>query len=462
MNVLKQLRDQFEHVLGSYTDDPSTFAAMIKPAGDARFGDYQANCCMPLAKQVGKNPRELAAEIVAALDIEELCQTPEVAGPGFINLSLRDDWLESAVNDLVNDERLGVVPVAAPRKIIVDFSAPNVAKPMHVGHLRSTVIGDALYRILGFLGHDVIGDNHIGDWGTQFGMIIFGYKHFLDEAAFEEAPVNELSRLYRLVNQLSDYHASILELPKLRETLTERKADLAGAKESADPKDKKAKKAIKQLNSQVSGLQDKIAAAEEKLAAVDNDPALKALAEAQPNIAADARQETAKLHAGDTENRALWEQFIPVCLEALQRIYDRLEIHFDKSLGESFYQPMLADVVADLQAKGIAQESEEAICVFIEGHDAPFIVRKTDGAFTYATTDLATVKYRVEEFGADAIIYVVDARQGGHFQLLFDTVRQWGYTDIELQHISFGTILGDDKRSVQNPLGRYGRLGNRC
>ncbi len=453
MNVLKQLREQFEHILASYTDEPSTYAAMIKPAGDPRFGDYQANCAMPLAEKVGKDRREIAGELVAALDVAELCEKPEVAGPGFINLKLRDDALEAAVNSLVNDERLGVDQVAQPRKIIVDFSAPNVAKPMHVGHLRSTVIGDALYRILGFLGHDVSGDNHIGDWGTQFGMIIFGYKHFLDEAAFAEEPVTELSRLYRLVNQLSDYHASLLELPKLRDTLAERKQDLANAEQAADPQDKKAKKAIKQLSGQVAGLNEKIAAEEQKQAVVDNDPSLKALADAHPDIAVQARQETAKLHVGDAENRRLWEQFIPVCLEALQKIYDRLEIKFDKSLGESYYQPMLADVVADLEAKGIARESEAAVCVFVEGFDAPFIVQKTDGAYTYATTDLATVKYRVDELGADAIIYVVDARQGGHFQLLFESVRQWGYTDVELQHVSFGTIMGKNKRPYKTRSG---------
>ncbi|QDT51317.1 Arginine--tRNA ligase [Symmachiella dynata] len=453
MNVLKQLRDQFESALNSYTDDAPQFAAMIKPAGDPKFGDYQANCAMSLGKQVGKMPRELAAELVASVDLDQLCEPLEVAGPGFINLKLRDEWLETAVNNLVNDERLGVEPVAQPRNFIVDYSAPNVAKPMHVGHLRSTVIGAALYRILCSLGHNVVGDNHIGDWGTQFGMIIYGYKNFLDQSAYEEAPVLELSRLYRLVNQLSDYHAAAAELPQLRETLAEREDALTAAQQDADPKDKKAKKAVKQLTNQVVGLKDKIQAAEKKIATVDGDAKLKALADADPNIATAARNETAKLHAGDAENRALWDQFIPLCLEALQSVYDRLEIHFDKSLGESFYQPMLADVVADLQAKGIARESEAAICAFVEGFEAPFIVRKTDGAFTYATTDLATVKYRIEELKADSIIYVVDARQGDHFNLLFETVRKWGYTDVELQHVSFGTVLGEDKRAIKTRSG---------
>lgn len=453
MNIRQKFRDQFETVLASYSDDATGFAAMVKPAGDSRFGDYQANAAMPLAKQVGKNPRELAAEIVAGLDVEEFCVTPEVAGPGFINLKLRDDWLESAVNELVTDDRLGVESVLQPRTYIIDYSAPNVAKPMHVGHLRSSVIGDALYRILGFLGHDVIGDNHIGDWGTQFGMIIFGYKNFLNKTAFEEAPVTELARLYRLVNQLSDYHEAVAALPELRETLAERERELFAAQESAAADDKRAKKTIKQLKGQVGGIKDKIAAAEKKCSVVENDPNTRVLAESYPHIASDARTETAKLHAGDEENRALWEQFIPLCLEALQSLYDRLEIRFDKTLGESFYQPMLADVVADLEEKGLARESDSAICAFVEGFDAPFIVRKTDGAFTYATTDLATVKYRVEELGADAILYVVDARQAGHFNLLFETVRAWGFEDVELKHVSFGTIMGQDKRPYKTRSG---------
>jgi len=453
MNVLKTIRDQFQSALGSYTDEPAQYAGMIKPAGDPKFGDYQANCAMPLGKQIGRNPREVAAEIVASVELEEACESLEVAGPGFINLKLRDDWLEAAANALINDDRLGVELVDTPLNYIVDFSAPNVAKPMHVGHLRSTVIGDALYRILSFLGHDVIGDNHIGDWGTQFGMIIFGYKNFLDEDAYEEDAVGELARLYRLVNQLSDYHAAAAELPGLREAVTQREAELEQARTAADPQDKKAKKAIKQLANQVQGLSDKIETAESKIAAVDNVEELKAKADAHPNIASEARTETAKLHAGDAENRELWNRFIPQCLEALQAIYDRLEIHFDKTLGESFYQPMLAEVVEDLEKKEIARESESAICVFVDGFEAPFIVRKTDGAYTYATTDLATVRYRIEEFDADAILYVVDARQGDHFKLLFATIRQWGYDEVELQHVSFGTILGKDKRPYKTRAG---------
>jgi len=168
---------------------------MIRPAQDSKFGDCQANFAMPLGKQLGQPPRDVAAQLVAAAKLDDLCQQPEIAGPGFINLRLRDDWLADQLNQAVPDNRLGIPPVQSPRTIFVDYSSPNVAKPMHVGHIRSTVIGDSLTRTLRFLGHRVISDNHIGDWGTQFGMIIYGYKHFVDRAAYQANPVAELARL---------------------------------------------------------------------------------------------------------------------------------------------------------------------------------------------------------------------------------------------------------------------------
>src|SRR5262245_13690523 len=198
MNILHDLRSRFAAALAVLADDPETLAAMVKPAQDARFGDYQANCAMPLGKMRGENPRDVAGRIIQRLNVTDLCENPEIAGPGFINLRLRQEWLAAQVNRLVADERLGALRATPPRHIVIDYSSPNVAEPMHVGHLRSTVIGDALYRILRFVGHDVIGDNHVGDWGTQFGMIIYGYKHFLDAAAFASSSVAELARLYRL------------------------------------------------------------------------------------------------------------------------------------------------------------------------------------------------------------------------------------------------------------------------
>src|SRR5439155_11873934 len=204
MNIVATLKERFVAALAQ-TVDRSKLAElleMIRPAQDAKFGDYQANFAMPLGKQFGRPPRDVAAQLIAQTKLDDLCQPPEVAGPGFINLRLRDNWLAEQLNHAVHDERLGISSTAKPRTIVVDYSSPNVAKPMHVGHIRSTVIGDALYRTLAFLGHTTISDNHIGDWGTQFGMIIYGYKHFVERAAYQTNPVGELGRLYKIVNRL--------------------------------------------------------------------------------------------------------------------------------------------------------------------------------------------------------------------------------------------------------------------
>jgi len=454
MNILAELRSRFEPVLTEWTDNPSSVIDMLKASQDPKFGDYQANFAMPLAARIPDlKPRDLAAQIVEKVDLSDFCEPLEIAGPGFINIKLKQDWLQEQSRQLVQDERMGVAAAETPQKVVVDFSAPNVAKPMHVGHLRSTVIGDANYRVLKFLGHDVVGDNHIGDWGTQFGMIIFGFKHFLNQAAFQEAPVTELARLYRLVNQLSDYHASKNSLPQKEqeiEQLTEKLQTLEG---TADQTDKKVQKQLKKLKAELDDKQTALSSVQESLSQLEANEDLHSKAVAFPDIARLAREETAKLHAGDAENNDLWKQFLPQCLDAIQGVYDRLDIHFDMALGESYYQPMLADVVADLKTKGLATESQGAICVFIEGKEAPFIVQKQDGAFTYATTDLATIKYRAEELKADRVLYVVDSRQSEHFQLLFATVKEWGYSNLELQHVSFGTVLGKNKRPYKTRSG---------
>ena len=453
MNVLAELRSRFEVALKSLTDNPARYAEMVKPAQDLRFGDFQANCAMPLANERKTKPRELASQIVSRLDVSDLCHEPEVAGPGFINLKVKDDWIEETINRLISDERLGHQPTQLRRQYVIDYSGPNIAKPMHVGHLRSTVIGDALCRILRFIGHDVIGDNHIGDWGTQFGMIIYGYKHFLDRGAFDKGGVAELARLYRLVNQISDYHDINSALPELKQQQAKQRECLESVEAATDPNDKQAHKSVKKMRAHFSQLSERIDEYEKRRDIVNNDLPLKTLADTHPHIVAAARNETAKLHAGDEDSRQLWEQFIPKCRAALDVIYNRLGITIDRVLGESFYQSMLADVVQDMLSKGIASESEGAVCVFVEGNEAPFIVRKTDGAFTYATTDLATIKYRHEQFQADSLLYVVDARQSEHFRLLFTTARRWGFNQAEYRHVSFGTILGNDKKPFKTRSG---------
>lgn len=453
MNALAELRSRFEKVLSELTPDPAVFVGMIKPTQDATFGDFQANCAMPLAKQLGTNPRTLAAEIVSKLDVADICQPPEVAGPGFINIRLKDEWLTERINRVVSDARLGIANAAQPKRVVIDYSAPNVAKPMHVGHLRSTVLGNALYRVFKFCGHHVVGDNHIGDWGTQFGMILFGYKNLLDSAAFESNPVGELARLYRLVSQLSTYHDAKTELPKAETRRSQVESELKAAEANKPPNDKQAEKALKKLRSDVAEAQEQLASLKKQIEAVESSPILKALADSHPKIAELARLETAKLHAGDEENTRLWNQFVPQCLAAIQGIYDRLDIRFDMTHGESYYNPMLGSVVEEMQTTGLAVESDNAICVFIPGNTAPFLIRKTDGAFTYATTDLATIRYRVKELNADTMIYVVDTRQSEHFRLLFETARLWGYGDRQFVHVNFGTILGKDNKPYKTRSG---------
>ncbi len=371
MNVLERVRS----IVGAAAPpeaDRASFEKAVRPASDARHGDYQANGCMALGKSLGRPPRELATELAGRLELEPLAGPAVPAGPGFLNIRLHDDFIAAQLSQMLGDERLGLEPRAKPATVVIDFSSPNVAKPMHVGHLRSTIIGDSLARILTALGHRVIRDNHLGDWGSQFGMILWGWKTARDQAAYDADPVSELARLYRLA-------------------------------------------------------QDRIKG---------GDSAVETA----------ARSETAKLHAGDPENRALWREFMPHALHALAAIYERLGVKFDVQLGESFYDDRLAGVVDDLTRAGLAVESEGAIVVFVEGTEAPFIVRKTDGAFTYATTDLATIAYRAAEWAPDHVLYVVDHRQGDHFKQLFEVARKWGYRDIELAHVAFGTILGPDRR----------------
>jgi arginyl-tRNA synthetase len=381
----------------------------VRESADAKFGDYSATMAMALAKRAGRKPRDVAVEIIGRLPgipgFADLFELPgEPVGPGFINVRVRDDALAAAVILAVRDERLGVPPVERPETIVIDFGSPNVAKPMHVGHIRSAVIGDALARILAFRGHRTVTDNHLGDWGTQFGMILWGWKHARNDGAFASDPTAELGRLYRLVRKVADAKPE----------------ELAG------------------------------------------DPEAASLAARYPDAGREVLAETAKLHEGDPENRALWERFMPVCLAEIDRVFGRLHVTFDHALGESFYQPMLAGVVAELMADPAvgARESRGAIGVFLGGDDAPpFLIRKADGAFLYATTDLATIKWRMEHWNPDRILYVVDSRQGPHFEQLFATARRWGCGDrrrmdhVSLVHVAFGTVLGEDGKPFKTRAG---------
>ena len=457
MNALSEIKSHFSAALGKLVDDPTQALGMIRPAGDPKFGDYQANCAMSLGKQLGKPPRDIAADLVANVSLESLCSNVEIAGPGFINLTLSDNWLNTNLTNALQDDRLGVPTTNTARKYVVDYSSPNVAKPMHVGHIRSTVIGDAIAKVLRFVGHEVITDNHLGDWGTQFGMIIYGYKHFLDKDAFETEPVKELGRLYKLVRQIMDFHATKKQLPIMQSELAdaqEKVEQLKGLPETGDKKaDKKQKKELNNAISAVKKLSEKIEGMRHVIQAIESSSDLAAIAGEHAEIGNAALLETAALHAGDETNLALWKQFLPMCRADIQKIYSRLNIVFDKELGESFYHDQLAGVVKDLEAKGFTRESDGAICVFLDNHETPMIVQKRDGAFLYATTDLATIKYRMENFDSDASLYVVDHRQSEHFNKLFDVAVKWGYDQTELTHVSFGTVMGKDGKPFKTRAG---------
>jgi len=468
MSILGELKRRFWEALRVWTEESADLLEMIRSSQEERFGDYQANLAMPLGKRLGRPPRQIAAELAARLDVADMCEKPEIAGPGFINFRLRDAWLAQQLRQAAADPRLGVPPVSQPRTYVIDYSAPNVAKPMHVGHIRSTVIGDALCRMLRFLGHRVISDNHIGDWGTQFGMILYGYKHFLDPEAYRRQPVRELARLYRLVHQLMDYQeakakwlegllqAQIAEVQNRLEKSRSQAVPPRGDQASTPSKTARAGKDAAQLRSlekQLEELLEEHQELKEKIDAVEQSPELVGLAAQHPELEARVLAETAKLHAGDPENRQLWQQFLPHCLAELERVYQRLGVRFDYTLGESFYHDRLAGLVEDLLAQGLARMSDGAVCLFLEGFDVPMIIRKQDGAFLYATTDLATLQYRMETWRPDAILYVVDHRQSLHFQQLFATARLLGYKEVELQHVSFGAVLGEDGRPFKTRQG---------
>jgi len=403
------LRRIFQTVLerlsaeGAVAIAPEEMPALIeqvRETADPKFGDYSATMAMSLAKRSGRKPRDVAMEMIATLDcvagFSELFEKPsEPVGPGFINLRVRDEAIARAVEQAVGDPRLGVAPVVGPQTIVLDYSSPNVAKPMHVGHIRSTVIGDSLAKILSFRGHRTITDNHLGDWGTQFGMILWGWKHVRNEQAFALDPTGELGRLYRLVRVVVD----------------------------AKPEE------------------------------LEKYPEAAAIVEKYPGVAEAVLAETVKLHQGDPENIAMWERFMPACRLEIDRIYARLHVSFDHTLGESFYQPMLQGVVEDLASKGLATQSRGATAVFLDGYEAPLLIRKADGAFLYATTDLATIQWRIDHWKPDRILYVVDHRQSQHFQQVFATAKAWGYGDVKCVHVAFGTVLGDDGRPFKTRAG---------
>jgi arginyl-tRNA synthetase len=356
-------------------------AGELTPATDPRFGDYQTNAALVLGKQRGENPKTLAEKIVGCLDVGELCEPPGIAGIGFINFTLRADAVKKKAGELLLDERLGVATAESKKRIVIDFGSPNVAKPMHVGHIRSTVLGDALARIASFLGHVVIRDNHIGDWGTQFGMVIWGWKNLLDRQLLARDPLAEIVRIYKETNQRATSDAQVREA---------------------------------------------------------------------------CRQELVKLQAGDRENLDIWNECVAFSMQDFEHVYKLLGIHYDIQCGESFYNDRLSATVDRVLKSGIAEISEDAVVVFFrdipELADKPCIIRKRDGGFNYATTDLATVDYRINDLKANAVWYVVGAPQILHFKQIFEIARREGYT-ADFRHIAFGSILGEDRKLMKTRSG---------
>jgi arginyl-tRNA synthetase len=385
--ISQELAARVASAIAAATDHPATPAdALIRESGRDRAFDYQSNAAMGLAKRLGRKPLELAEEIVGALDVSDFCAAPEVTPPGFINFRLRDDWLGGRVTATLADERLGV-PAAAPQRIVIDYSSPNAAKEMHVGHLRSSIIGDALTRMLRFVGHEVIPQNHLGDWGTPFGMLI---EHLVDLGQQEAVDA---------IPDLNDFYRD------------------ARAKFDAD-----------------AGFADR------------------------------ARHRVVSLQAEEPDTIAVWERFIGESERHLDDIYALLGVGLtaEDIAGESFYNSRLAATVAELEAQGLTQLSDGAVCIFPpgfttrEGAPLPLILRKSDGGYTYDTTDMAALSYRLRELKVDRALYVVGTPQRLHFEMIFKAgeMAGWVRDPSQLVHVAFGSVLGEDNKMLRTRAGK--------
>jgi len=386
----ESIEQRLQEAVRTVVPDADPSKVLVRPCVDPKFGDYQANALMSLAKARKLNPRQLATDVLSKLNVADLCDNAQIAGAGFLNFRLKTSTLTGAMESAGRGEHLFFGKTGQPRTVIVDFSSPNVAKPMHVGHIRSTILGDCLARTLRLLGHQVITDNHLGDWGTQFGKLILGWKQHLNRSALQTDSIGEMERLYKQVNAACETDHAILE---------------------------------------------------------------------------QARQELVRLQGGDQENLGIWREMITLSQAQFDAIYKRLGVKFDHTLGESFYHPRLQALVQELRGKGIARESRGAIAVFFDDipqlKDNPALIQKSDGAFNYTTTDLATLAYRLENWRPDEIIYVTGAPQQLHFQQLLAIFRRWHpEAKIHLAHVWFGSILGQDGRPFKTRSGETIRLAD--
>jgi len=467
-------------------------AAIVRPATDPQFGDYQANGVMPLAKRTKANPRELAEEVLERLRLGDICESVEVAGPGFINFRLKAEFVASRLLQVYQDskDRLGIEATAKPERVVVDFSGPNIAKQMHVGHLRSTIIGDCISRLLEFLGHKVIRQNHIGDWGKNFGMVILGLWHIcmsekrIDEKAYYQNELEELKNSPKDVRRLNDIlnrheedwrEDSDEELgdgKKFFKPFLEKLEDRD--KDDIWPKTLLAYQFVNLLEVTVTDMGLRIPT--RKKDQLDKEDANQFNYELIPYESL-SRHITAYYlqNIDDKENeqeKKAWERSRKNSLEYWNEIYDRLGITFDEDTeirGESFYKDMLSGIVEKLKRLTETRMSDGALCVFPagfknkEGQRLPLIVQKSDGAYLYATTDLAALRFRVKELNADRIIYVTDARQSLHFRMVFAVADMAGWTKknghkAELVHVTFGSVMGEDGKPLKTRSGENVKL----
>lgn len=361
----REIAKIFENTIKKLYNEKEIKKVEVSVATNEKFGDFQTNFAMMNSKIIGKNPRVIAQEILDNLEENNVIEKLEIAGPGFINIFLKSEYL----GELLKKSRIEGYDFSFLNRegdVIIDFSSPNIAKRMHIGHLRSTIIGDSITRIYKYLGYHMIADNHIGDWGTQFGKLIIGYRRWLDKEAYKENPIEELERVY-------------VEFSKLSES--------------------------------------------------------------DPELEEEARVELKKLQDGDPENFALWKEFIKVSLDEYDKLYKRLDVHFDTYYGESFYHPMMQGVVEELVEKGLAVEDDGAKVVFFpeEENLFPCIVQKKDGAFLYSTSDIATIKFKRESYKINKLIYLTDERQQDHFKQFFKITDMLGW-NVEKHHIWFGIM----------------------
>lgn len=382
--LTNQLKKIFSENINNIFKQDFSEKINIENSTKKEFGDFQTNFAMMNSKAIGKNPREIATTLVENFKENDLIEKLEIAGPGFINIHLKNNFLNNELKKIDN-EKYDFSFLNVDETVIIDYSSPNIAKRMHIGHLRSTIIGDAIKRILDFIGFKTISDNHIGDWGTQFGKLIVAYNKWLDKEAYEADPIGELERIYVLFSD-------------------------------------EAKK----------------------------DPTLEDV----------ARNELRKLQMGDEQNNKLWKEFIEISLKEYNKVYDRLGVKFDHYFGESFYNDMMPDVLEELKEKNIAKEDQGALVVFFEEDKLPpALVQKKDGSFLYATSDLATIKFRKNELNVDKAVYVTDERQQNHFKQVFEISEMLGAPyNYEKSHVYFGIMRFGDGMIFSSRSGNIIRL----